>query len=103
MPVCIKDYASEEHVIERVEPVFTERRFNPVPVRIIIGKEGKIKHIHFLSAFPEQTKAITDALGKWRFRPYLVDGKRVEVETGIMFGRAPARLATSPDKSSTTD
>lgn len=95
VPVCIKDYASGENVMERVDPVFAERRFNPVPVRIIIDKEGKVKHIHFLSAFPDQAKAITDALSQWRFRPYLRDGKPVEVETGIMFGRPP-RLATLP-------
>jgi hypothetical protein len=94
VPVCIKGYARDENIMERVDPVLTERRFNPVPVRIIIDKEGKIKHVHFLSAFPEQTKAITDALLQWRFKPYLRDGKPVEVETGIMFGRAP-RLTTS--------
>jgi hypothetical protein len=89
VPVCIKDYARDENVLERVDPVFAERRFNPAPVRIIIDKEGKVKHIHFLSAFPDQVKAITDALFQWRLRPYLRDGKPVEVETGIMFGRVP--------------
>ena len=97
VPVCIKDYASNENVIERVDPFFPERRFNPVPVRIIIDKEGKVKHIHFLSAFPEQAKAISDVLSQWRFKPYLQHGQPVEVETGIMFGRAP-RPAT-PAKS----
>jgi hypothetical protein len=94
VPVCIKDYATGENVTERVDPVLTERRFNPVPVRIVIDKEGKIKHIHFLSAFPEQAAAITDALWQWRFRPYIRDGHPVEVETGIMFGRA--RRAITP-------
>jgi hypothetical protein len=94
-PVCIRDYAREENLIEREDPVFTERRFNPVPARIIIDKEGKVKHIHFLSAFPDQAKAITDALSQWRFRPYLRDGKPVEVETGIMFGHAPRVPVTS--------
>jgi hypothetical protein len=91
VPVCIKDYASEENIIEREDPVFAERRFNPVPVRIIIDKDGKVKHIHFLSAFPEQAKAITDALAQWRFRPYLQNGRAVEVETGILFGHTPRR------------
>jgi hypothetical protein len=97
-PICIKDYARGANVIERVDPVFTERRFNAVPVRIVIDKEGKVKHIHYLSAFPEQAKAITDALMQWRFRPYLREGKPVEVETGIMFGRGrppAARTANS--------
>jgi len=51
MSVCIKDYADSGNLIERVEPAFTEHKFNAVPVRIIIDKEGRVKHIHFLSAF----------------------------------------------------
>lgn len=102
VPVCIKDYARNENVMERVDPVFTERRFNPVPVRIIIDREGKIKHVHFLSAFPEQAKAISDALAQWRFRPYLRDGKPVDVETGIMFGRPP-RPVTAPSATAVSE
>src|SRR6266404_884194 len=102
LPVCIKDYAAGENVTERVDPIFTERRFNPVPVRIVIDKEGKVKHIHFLSAFPEQAKAVTDALLQWRFKPYVRDGHPVEVETGIMFGRA-ARRATPQSTSAATE
>jgi Gram-negative bacterial TonB protein C-terminal len=102
VPVCIKDYASGENVTEKVAPVFAERRFNPVPVRIIIDKEGKVKHVHFLSAFPDQAKAISDALSQWRFKPYVRDGKPVEVETGILFGRAP-RLATSRSTNAGTE
>jgi hypothetical protein len=101
VPTCIKDYASDENVMERVDPVFAERRFNPVPVRIIIDKEGKVRHIHFLSAFPDQAEAITDALFQWRFRPYLRDGKPAEVETGIMFGRAPRPTTPPPTNAAT--
>jgi hypothetical protein len=102
VPVCIKDYATDEHVLARVDPVFTEHRFNSVPVRIIIDKEGKVKHIHFLSAFPDQTKAITDAFKQWKFKPYLRDRHPVEVETGIIFGRGP-RPATPAAQNVATD
>ena len=88
VPVCIKDYARDENVLARVDPIFTEHKFNAVPVRIIIDKEGKVKHIHFLSAFPDQSKIITDALRQWKFKPYKRGGHPVEVETGFMFGRA---------------
>ena len=101
VPTCIKDYASGENVKERVDPVFSGHRFNPVPVRIVIDKEGKVKHIHFLSAFPDQAAAIKDALSQWRFRPHLRDGEPVEVETGIMFGPAP-RPTTPPSRSAAT-
>jgi len=102
VPVCIKDYARDENLTARVDPVFTEHRFNPVPVRIIIDREGKVRHIHFLSAFPDQAKAIADALGQWRFRRYLRDGQPAEVETGIMFGRAPYST-THPARGRATD
>jgi len=91
-PVCVKNYARPENIVEKEDPIFSERRFNPIPVRVIIDKEGKVKHIHFLSAFPEQAKAITDALQQWRFKPYLREGQPVEVETGILFGRTPADM-----------
>jgi hypothetical protein len=101
-PVCINGYASGGgNVLSRADPIFGERRFNPIPVRVIIDTQGKVKHIHLISAFPDQAKAITDALQQWRFKPYVNNGKAVEVETGILFGRVPAsvtmaRSAASP-------
>ena len=87
-PVCLKDFATPDTVLEREEPVFSQPRFNPVAVRIVIDQEGRVKHIHFLSAFPEQAKSISDALLQWRFKPYLLNGQPVEVETGLLFGRS---------------
>jgi hypothetical protein len=86
-PVCIKDLANSDSVLEKEDPIFAEQRFNQVPVRIVIDKEGKVKHIHFLNAFPAQAKSVADALAQWRFKPYLLKGQPVEVETGILFGR----------------
>jgi len=102
-PVCMKDYASNENILAKVEPAFTEQRGNPVPVRIIISQKGKVKHIHFLSAFPEQAKAVTDALLQWRFKPYLQNGHAVEVETGIMFGRTPLPGTIPPTANGRSD
>jgi hypothetical protein len=99
-PVCIKDYVREENLVARADPIFTGHRFNSVPVRIIVDKRGKVRHIHFLSAFPDQAKAISDALRQWRFKPYRLNGKPVEVETGVLFGLArtfpPSEHAEAP-------
>lgn len=102
-PVCIRDYATGDNVLQKVDPVFTERKFNPIPVRMVIDKNGKVKHVHIISAFSEQSRAITDALLRWEFRPYKINGQPVEVETGILFGAtqrpktAPAHSATARD------
>ena len=92
-PVCIKGYAESEYLIERDEPILSAGRFNSVPVRIIVDTQGRIRHVHFLNAFPEQAKSVSDALAHWRFKPYLLNGQPAEVETGIVFGRSADRTA----------
>lgn len=83
-PACVNDYA-RDNVVAKTTPQFAQR-YNTIPVRVIIDAEGKVRHIHLLSAFPEQSHAVLTALRDWRFKPYMVDGKAVEVETGLVFG-----------------
>lgn len=80
-PQCIANYAAGENVVSRTEPAPYSQKFNAIPVRLIIGTDGKVRHVHVLSAFPDQAKNITDALLQWRFKP-----RDREVETGILFG-----------------
>lgn len=89
-PACVNDYA-RDHLVQKTTPSF-HQRYNTIPVRVIIDVEGKVKHAHLLSAFPEQSEPILSALRDWRFQPYVVAGKAVEVETGLVFGR-PSRAA----------
>jgi hypothetical protein len=95
-PRCVADYASSENIIYKVDPVLADTKFNPIPVRIIIGKSGKVRHVHVISAFASQAQNITDALMQWRFKP-----ADVEIETGFLFGsqisrrRAPTTSALS--------
>jgi len=83
-PACIRDYSE---VVEKSEPEFTTHRYNTIPVRVLIDAQGRVKHVHLLSAFPDQSQAIIAALRTWRFKPYRRDGKAVPVETGLVFGR----------------
>ena len=86
-PPCIKGYAGDENIVEKTEPYLAIRRFNTIPVRVTIDVEGRVKHVHLLSAFPDQSDAIIAALRAWRLKPYLVDGKPAEIETGLVFGK----------------
>ena len=102
--MCVKDYASGENVMNRVNPVFAEQKFNPIPVRLVIDKNGRVKHVHVISAFSEQSKIVTDALLQWEFRPYRLNGQPVEVETGILFGAVPQpQKRTSANPAITAD
>jgi hypothetical protein len=85
VPVCVKDYATPEHVISRVEPISGGPKFTSVPVRVIIGADGWVRHIHVIRASADQRANITAALRGWQFRPFFIEGRPVEVETGITF------------------
>jgi hypothetical protein len=88
-PVCVKDYAQGENVVHRVNPLPADPKFQKIPVRIIIGTDGKVKHVHVIEAAPQQRRNIEEALVQWQLRPMLVDGEAVEVETGLVFEFKP--------------
>ena len=93
VPVCVRNYAVPANIEYRVEPVMTMHKGESMPVRIIIAKSGKVQHVHVISAFAETASIITDALLQWRFKPYLVNGEPVAVETGLVFGLDRNRVA----------
>jgi hypothetical protein len=85
VPICVDNYALPENTLQRVEPAPIGPRFTPIPVRIIVDSEGGVKHIHVIHATAEQRKSIEDALHQWKFKPYELNGRPVEIETGLVF------------------
>jgi TonB family protein len=54
-----------------------------VKLDAVIGKDGTVKELKVLSGHPLLVKAAIDAVRKWRFKPTLLNGVPVEVETAI--------------------
>jgi hypothetical protein len=88
-PACAKGYATPETILRRVEPVAVGPQFLKIPVRVIIGTEGSVRHIHVIRAFPEQRKSIEEALAQWQLKPYLANGQSAQIETGLVFELKP--------------
>ena len=84
-PRCIENYGVPENVLRRVEPAPVGPRFMSIPVRVIIDAEGGVKHIHVIHATAEQHKSIEEALRQWKVKPYRLNGRPVEIETGLVF------------------
>jgi len=83
--ICVKDYAAGENVLSKVEPQIVWPVRAPIPVRIIIGTDGGVKHVHVIRATAEQRTGIEASVRQWKMRPYVVEGRAVEVETGFLF------------------
>ena len=82
-PVCRKTPEPLEHVLTKVDPP-ASAPYTPIPVRITIGAGGSVKQVHVIRATAAQTSAIEAALRQWKFKPPEVDGRAVDLETGLL-------------------
>ncbi len=87
--VCVKDYATDGNVLKKVAPSPTGPTFTPIPVRIIVGVDGTVKSVHVIRATADQRQNIEAAIRQWRFKPRAMNGRGVEVETGLLYRFAP--------------
>jgi protein TonB len=74
--------------IRRVEPVYPKIALSAhvqgvVQLKAIISKNGDITELEALSGHPILVPAAMDAVKQWHYRPYLLNGEAVEVETNI--------------------
>lgn len=84
-PPCVRGYAAGANVVHKVAPLPVGPKFVPIPVRIIVGADGDVKHVHVIRATDFQRRSIEEAVSQWKFKPYEVDGRPSPVETGLVF------------------
>jgi protein TonB len=76
-------------LIKRVDPIYpTIAAINRVQGVVLLGatisKEGTIKDLQVISGNPLLNGAAIDAVKQWRYRPYVMNGEPVEVDTQII-------------------
>jgi hypothetical protein len=84
-PPCVLGYAAGDNIMHKVRPLPVGPKFVPIPVRIIVGADGDVKHVHVIHATDDQRRSIEEALYQWKFKPYKVNGRPSPVETGLTF------------------
>jgi TonB family protein len=60
-------------------------------VKAVISRSGTVEEVHVIEGDPLLRKAAAEAIYKWRFRPYLVNGQPVKVATTITVDFKPNR------------
>jgi len=54
-----------------------------VELQATISKEGNITQVKVLSGDPQLARAASDAVKQWKYKPYLLNGEPVEIQTGV--------------------
>jgi periplasmic protein TonB len=75
-------------VLHKVQPAYpplarTARVQGSVVLAAVIGKDGAIQNLHVISGHPLLTQAALDAVRQWRYKPYILNGEPVEVDTQV--------------------
>jgi len=86
--VRISQGVSQGLLVKKVQPAYPPvakqlRKEGIVQLLATINKSGDVSKVQTLGGDPMLAKAAVDAVKQWKYRPYLLNGLPVEIETQI--------------------
>jgi periplasmic protein TonB len=80
---------TEGMLLRRVDPVYPviamrARIEGAVQLRAVISKQGTIENLQLVNGHPLLVPAAMDAVKQWRYRPYVLNGEPLEIETIVI-------------------
>jgi len=87
--VRVSQGVSQGLLIKRVQPSYPPlarqaRIQGTVMLQAEISKDGSIENLRLISGHPMLAPAAIDAVRQWRYKPYMLNGEPVAVETTVM-------------------
>jgi protein TonB len=84
----ISSGVAEGNLVNKVEPQYPQMAKvahvqGDVVLQALIAKNGSIENLRAVSGHPILIQAAMEAVKQWRYKPYLLNGEPVEVETTI--------------------
>ena len=111
-PIRVSGSATQATQLSQVAPVYppiakTAHISGTVLLHCLIGKDGSVETLEYVSGPPLLMKAALDAVRQWKYKPMLLNGEPVRVDTTVsvvfMLGAAPAAAASQQSKSDPTE
>jgi protein TonB len=87
-PLKLSEGVLQAQIISRIEPQYPllakqTKTEGTVQLHAIIGRDGRITSLEVISGHPLLVEAALKAVRQWTYRPTLLNGEPVEVETSI--------------------
>jgi TonB family protein len=88
MRIKVSGDAEAAQIINRVEPNYPDEARRQqiegqVVLHVIVGVDGAVKDLTVISGPQQLTQSALEAVKKWRYRPSLLNGNPLEVDTTI--------------------
>ena len=87
--VQVSQGVSQGLLVKRVQPIYPAQALEmhlagQVLIDAIIAKDGNITGVKQVTGNPTLGRAALEAVRQWKYRPYLLNGQPVEIETQIV-------------------
>jgi TonB family protein len=87
-PVQVSAEVAEGLLLDRIEPEYPDaarraRVQGSVTMDAIIGADGKVQQVTAIGGNPQLADAAAAAVRQWRYKPYVVAGRKVAVRTKV--------------------
>lgn len=76
------------YLIRKIQPLYPPlakqaRISGSVVLQAVISKDGSIQQLRVVSGHPMLVQSALDAVKQWRYKPYILNGEPVEVDTQV--------------------
>lgn len=87
-PKIVSEKAASQSLVHSVAPIYPDdarqaRIEGTVVLNIVIGTDGSVESLKVISGPPSLAPAAAAAVRQWRYKPYLMSGKPVQVDTTV--------------------
>jgi protein TonB len=84
--VRVGEAVAERQNVHRVMPVYPNKALaacvqGNVVVRVVVARDGKVSEASVINGPELLAQATVDAVRQWRYEPYLLNGRAVEMDT----------------------
>jgi TonB family protein len=105
--VQVAGFVTEGLLLTQVQPIYPPlarkaRIQGTVVLKAVINKDGSIESLTVVTGHPFLAPAAIDAVKQWQYRPYLLNGYPVEVDTEILVNFSLSAKDPPPSSTSTT-
>ena len=86
--IRVSENVSRAFLVKKVDPVYPPlakqaRIQGTVILQVEVDKSGNVENVQLFSGHPMLATAAIDAVKRWKYKPYLLNGQPVEVETRV--------------------
>jgi protein TonB len=93
-PVNLPESIARELLAQPVDPVYPEAakagaQHGSVVLQVLVGRDGTVQDAKFTQGSLVFARAAIDAVKQWKFKPYILNGRPVSVQSLITLNFKP--------------